>query len=140
MEVASSSSIQNSTPTPFQQPYHFTSLPIDPVYTLKGENAANSKIEKQFDEDMEEVKNMATLVRLKEIISGPYQDEECLDFMDIINKKCSYKHYKFIRNLGKTIDYIRVVVISKGGKSTKELIVNTLNKFNHISDTLLTTL
>lgn len=59
---------------------------------------------------MEAAKEMATLVRLRKIASGPYQDEEFMDFMYVINKKCSYKHYEFIKNLGRNINYIRVVV------------------------------
>lgn len=48
-------------------------------------------------------KEMTALARLREVASGPRQDDEFLDFMDMLNKKCSYTHYEFLKSLGKTL-------------------------------------
>lgn len=68
---------------------------------------------------------MTTLVRFRDIVNGPYQDEEFMDLMDVIKKKCKYQHYDFLKGLAKDVDYLRVVVISEDGNTFKEITINT---------------
>lgn len=68
---------------------------------------------------MKVIREMELSVRLRGIVSGPYQDEDILDFMNVIDQKYEYQHYDLIIGF-KSMDYIKVMVISKMATLSKK--------------------